>query len=151
MRILLKPVVDFPLENLILAESTQFRSSQLTRSGGTLAVIARKLHKINYFVMKKYQISILFSLVCICGIVFQNYRLAEMFNKSRGKNRALFGITELIQLDVKLYLGIVLVVSLVFGILAIRKAENKQLSILSIILSVIGIILLFIRLWPMMV
>jgi len=38
LRILLKPVVDFPLENLILAESTQFRTSQLTRSGGTLAV-----------------------------------------------------------------------------------------------------------------
>jgi hypothetical protein len=35
LRILLKPVVDFPLENLILAESTQFRTSQLTRSGGT--------------------------------------------------------------------------------------------------------------------
>jgi hypothetical protein len=35
LRILLKPVADFPLENLILAESTQFRSSQLTRSGGT--------------------------------------------------------------------------------------------------------------------
>jgi hypothetical protein len=36
LRILLKPVVDFPLENLILAESTQFRSSQLTRSGRTM-------------------------------------------------------------------------------------------------------------------
>jgi hypothetical protein len=36
---LLKPVVDFPLENLILAESTQFRSSQLTRSGGMLGEI----------------------------------------------------------------------------------------------------------------
>jgi hypothetical protein len=36
LRILLKPDVDFPLENLILAESTQFRTSQLTRSGGTL-------------------------------------------------------------------------------------------------------------------
>jgi hypothetical protein len=40
LRILLKPVVDFPLENLILAESTLFRSSQLTRSGETLAAIA---------------------------------------------------------------------------------------------------------------
>jgi hypothetical protein len=36
---LLKPVVDFPLENLILAESMQFRTSQLTRSGGTLAAM----------------------------------------------------------------------------------------------------------------
>ena len=101
--------------------------------------------------MKKYQISILISLVCICGIVFQNYRLAEMFNKSRGKNRALFGITELVELDVKLYLGIVLIVALIIGILAIRKAENRQFSILSIVLSVIGIILLFIRMWTMMV
>jgi hypothetical protein len=39
---LLKPVVDFPLENLILAESTQFRSSQLTRSAKTLANIMKK-------------------------------------------------------------------------------------------------------------
>jgi hypothetical protein len=38
---LLKPVADFPPENLILAESTQLRSSQLTRSGGTLCLIAK--------------------------------------------------------------------------------------------------------------
>jgi hypothetical protein len=36
LRILLKPGADFPPENLILAESTLFRSSQLTRSGKTL-------------------------------------------------------------------------------------------------------------------
>jgi len=36
LRILLKPVADFKLENLILAVSKQFRSLQLTRSGGTL-------------------------------------------------------------------------------------------------------------------
>jgi hypothetical protein len=45
LRILLKPVVDFPLENLILAESTQFRSSQLTSSGGTLAASFQNLIK----------------------------------------------------------------------------------------------------------
>jgi len=39
LRILFKPVIDFPLENLILAESTQSRTSQLTRSGGTLGAI----------------------------------------------------------------------------------------------------------------
>jgi hypothetical protein len=37
LRILLKPVVDFPLENLILVENMPSRSSQLTISGGTLA------------------------------------------------------------------------------------------------------------------
>ncbi len=53
MRILLKPVVDFPLENLILAESTQFRTSQLTRSGGTLAAIIPSLETIHK--MRIYQ------------------------------------------------------------------------------------------------
>ena len=47
LRILLKPVVDFPPENLILAESMQFRSSQLTRSGGTLWLMLRYLGEFN--------------------------------------------------------------------------------------------------------
>lgn len=101
--------------------------------------------------MKKYQISILIGLICICGIILQNYRLAEMFNKSSGKNRALFGIIELTQLHIKIYLGIVLIVALTFGIFAIRKTENRQFSIFSIALSLIGIILLFIRIWMIMV
>ena len=43
---MLKSVVDFPLENLILAENTQFRTSQLTRSGGTLAESANHIRRI---------------------------------------------------------------------------------------------------------
>jgi hypothetical protein len=38
LRILLKPVADFPLENLILVENMPSRSSQLTSSCATLAV-----------------------------------------------------------------------------------------------------------------
>ena len=38
LRILFKPVVYFPLENLILVENMRTRSSQLTRSAGTLCV-----------------------------------------------------------------------------------------------------------------
>ena len=76
--------------------------------------------------MKKYQISILISAVCICGIVVHNYRLATLFNNSSGKNRALFGLTELAYLDVKLYLGLVLVVALVFGIYAIAITKKMN-------------------------
>ncbi|CAM4114121.1 MULTISPECIES: hypothetical protein [Flavobacterium] len=101
--------------------------------------------------MKKYQISILISVVSICGIVVLNYRLATLFNNSSGKNKALFGLTELAYLDVKLYIGLVVTIALGFGILAIRKAENRQYSILSIILSIIGILSLFVRWWTMMI
>ena len=105
----------------------------------------------NYSKMKKYQISIVISIVCICGIVVHNYRLATLFNNSSGKNRALFGLTEVANLDVKLYVGFVLIVALVFGILAIRKAENNKLSMLSIILSMLGIISLLVRWWQIMI
>ncbi|MBF6642399.1 hypothetical protein IVB69_12985 [Flavobacterium sp. J49] len=101
--------------------------------------------------MKKYHISIFISLVSIIGIIYQNYRIAQIFNESRGKNRALFGITELTRLDVKLYLGLALIVSFIFGILSIRKREDFYFSILSVVLSFIGINLLFIKVWTWMI
>ncbi len=101
--------------------------------------------------MKKYQVSIFFSLVSITGIVYQNYRLAEMFNTSTGKTRALFGITEVSQLDVKVYLGLVSIISLIFAVLALWKKENRKLAWLSIGLSGVAIILLFIRFWKLMI
>ena len=101
--------------------------------------------------MKKHQISIVISIVCIFGIVVYNYKLATLFDNSRGKDRALFGLTELANLDVKLYLGIVLIVALVFAILAIRKAENSKLSMLSIILSMLTISSLLVDWWQIMI
>ncbi len=42
-RELFKPVADFPLENLILAETNQSRTSPLREAGGTLAVTIKKI------------------------------------------------------------------------------------------------------------
>ena len=52
LRILFKPVVDFPLENLILVENMRTRSSQLTRSAETLVVSSRNyadIHNLNSY------------------------------------------------------------------------------------------------------
>jgi hypothetical protein len=46
LRILFKPVIDFPLENLILVENMRTRSSQLTRSGETLGEFLRNTGEI---------------------------------------------------------------------------------------------------------
>ncbi len=116
----------------------------------TLAVIACSIIT-TYFLMRKYQISIIISIITISGIIFQNYRLVEMYNKSRGKNRAFFGFTEIAQLDVKFCLGLLCIISLVFGILAILKKENLKLSIISVGISLISIVLLLIRLWTYMI
>lgn len=101
--------------------------------------------------MKKNQVSIIFSLSCILGIFFQNYRLAKLYDNSVGKTRALFGLTEIANLDIKVYLAFASLISLVFGILAIRNKENLKLAIISIALSSIAIILLFIRLCKFMI
>lgn len=98
--------------------------------------------------MKKYAfISLVLSLISISGNIFQNYRLAELYNKSTGKTRALFGLIELTQLYIKIYLGIVSIVALIFAIIAFRKNENRILTLLSIILSVISFTLLYVRLF----
>ena len=99
--------------------------------------------------MKKYKISIFISLVSICGMIIQNYRLAEMYFKADGKTRALFSLIELAQLDVKIYLWLISIVSLSFGILAIRKKEDKLFSTFSVCLSGISNILLFIKFWTL--
>jgi len=41
--VLFKPVADFPLENLILAETNQSRTSPLREAGGTLCDILPRL------------------------------------------------------------------------------------------------------------
>ena len=101
--------------------------------------------------MKKYQISIFLSIISICGIIFHNYKLAKIYLKVDGKTKALFGITELVHLDMKVYIGLVSLTSLTFGIIGLLKKENKLRSTLSICLSGISIILIFIRFWKLMI
>jgi hypothetical protein len=103
------------------------------------------------FAMRKYSISIGISIAGILGIVYENFRLAEMYTQSRGKNRALFGLIELAQYDVKLYLGMALMLNLIFAFQAFHKKENYTLSMLALILSGIGLILLFVRFWTLLV
>ena len=91
------------------------------------------------------------SIISICGIIFHNYKLAKIYLKVGGKTRALFGITELVHLEMKIYMGLVSLISLTVGIIAFQKQENKLLSTLSIYLSGISIILIFIRLWKLMI
>ena len=46
---LLKPVVDFPLENLILVRNKSFTKPKIASSGGTLAEIDKKCWKYNIY------------------------------------------------------------------------------------------------------
>lgn len=91
--------------------------------------------------------SIILGIISIFGIIYQNYKLAHIYNNSDGKTKALFGIIELAQIDLKIYLGIISILGIILGVFAIRRNENKIYFTTAILLNVIGFILLFIRFW----
>jgi hypothetical protein len=92
-------------------------------------------------------ISIAFSFISVALTLYQNYRLACMYELAQGKTKALFGITEIREMDKKVYIGIISIAALIIGYIALRKQENKKLAMTAIFLGVLSIALLFIRLW----
>jgi hypothetical protein len=90
-------------------------------------------------------------LLAIAWIFQQNNKLANMFLESRGKTRALFGIMELNQLDVKIYIGLIVFLGLILWFFGLRKRECKVRLIIAALLICSASLLLFIRLWTYMV
>ncbi len=104
--------------------------------------------------MKGYKYSILslvLSCICIVGLLIFNYNLSLTYLSSNGKTRALFGITQLTQIHIKLYFIPFALISIILGFLAVRKKETKGLVVFSIIGCIIAVVFFFIRLWTFMI
>lgn len=93
----------------------------------------------------------LLALACTCAVTIQDYRLSRMYIRASGKTRALFGITELVQSYVKVYIGIVLLVSLLLLITGLSQKENKRYLLLAFITVFITAALLLMRMWRWMI
>ena len=110
------------------------------------------MFKPNYSMRNIYSlIASCLGLVTILGVVYQNNRLANMYLESKGKTRALFGFTELNQLDIKVYLGLTILIGIVFWVIAWRKREHKTGLIISSIFLCAATSSLFMRLWTYLV
>jgi len=92
-------------------------------------------------------LSLVSSSICIVGLLIHNYNLSLAYLSSGGKTRALFGIIELSRIHIKLYFIPFALISIVLGILAVRRKENKSLVIVSIIGCLIAVGSFFIRYW----
>lgn len=98
--------------------------------------------------MKKFSIiSIVLSSISIACILFDNYKLAELYTESDGKTRALFGFIELVHFENKLYFGLISLIGLTFGLIAVRKKEDVSLTLTAIAIAVLSFPFLFIRWW----
>lgn len=96
-------------------------------------------------------LSLVSSSICIVGLLIFNYNLSLIYLSSSGKTQALFGIIELSRLHIKLYFIPVALISVILGILAMRKKETKWLAMVSIVGCIIAIVFFFIRLWTFMI
>ncbi|WP_026730094.1 hypothetical protein [Flavobacterium denitrificans] len=102
--------------------------------------------------MKKYStISIAISVITLICTLYQDYRLAKMFQLADGKTQALFSFIEIGQLYIKEYIGVSAFIGLLFGILSIVKKENRNYVKFAILINVIAVMLLFSRFWRFLI
>jgi hypothetical protein len=95
--------------------------------------------------------SIFLSFINILIVLNINHDIALRYLSSDGKTRALFGITEILSFSYQYYLVILSVLSIVITFISIRKKEKKRTIILAISLSILSIVLIFSRIWRLMI
>jgi hypothetical protein len=93
----------------------------------------------------------LISVISIIGIITLNYNLAKLYIAASPKSKALFGIQELSRLSYKIELFIAGLVAFILSVIAFRKNENKTICRFSLFVSLIAMILVFIRFWRWMI
>ena len=93
------------------------------------------------------KISITLSIASILTTIFINFQIAEAYLNSRGKNKALFGLSELLRFGYQYYVVIIGITSLVFAILRNKKEKNR----ISILLSLLAILIVFSKIWMLFI
>ena len=100
---------------------------------------------------KNSVLSLVSSSICMVGLLIFNYNLSLTYLSSGGKTRALFGIIELSRIHIKLYFIPFALLSIVFGVLAVKKNGKKIWAVVSVIGCLIAIVPFFIRYWRFMI
>ena len=78
---------------------------------------------------------------------YHNYRLLQSYRSITGKDRALFGIHELLIIEYKIYIGIALLISLTLLIIGTKRKESKNHLLTSLLIFLISTLLLCLRPW----
>lgn len=99
--------------------------------------------------MRRSSISILLSIISILVTTGINIAIANEYIHSSGKNRALFGLTELLTFGYQYYVVILAGAAFIVS-LFIKKLGSKQ-QFIALLLSVMAISLVFLRIWRVFV
>jgi len=106
----------------------------------------------NSFYKKAYSlISVILSGLCISIIIKINIDIAQRYLQSDGKTQALFGITETFEFYYQYYyLGLSLI-ALILAMIGTKRKENSLINRTAYIISLISLIIIFARVWRLMI
>ncbi len=104
--------------------------------------------------MRNYKysmLSVVLGIVCIIAVVVVNQKIASQYVLLDGKTKALFGLAEILEFSYKYYFIIPSLISLFFGLMAIRRKEKRLMIQIAFFLGFLSIILIFVELWKLMI
>ena len=95
--------------------------------------------------------SILISVISIAVTLFINIQIAARYTRSDGKTKALFGIIELLQFKYQYYVVLLGIIALILAIVSVRIDKIKNKKNIGMLLSVIAVVIVFLRSWRLFV
>ncbi len=100
-----------------------------------------------YLILKKrlLDLSILLSVISIALTVIINFQIAKAYLKASGKTQALFGLIEMLQFGYQYYVAGIALLSALLAI--INKGPGTSKKYMAIILSLGGLLIVFLRIW----
>ena len=98
---------------------------------------------------KLLDLSILLSIVSIALTVIINFQIAKEYLRVEGKTKALFGIKEMLQFSYQFYVAGIALLSALFAIICKNVEISKKY--IAIILSLLALLIVFLRIWRLFV
>jgi len=96
-------------------------------------------------------ISLILSGLCIAIIIKINTDIAQRYLQSDSKTKALFWITETLVFYYQYYFVGLSLIALILAIIGTKKKENRLENRLAYIFGLLSLIILFVRVWRLMI
>ncbi len=96
-------------------------------------------------------ISLIISGFCISTAIKINFDIAQRYSQCDGKTQALFGITETLEFYYQYYNIGLIIIAIVFAIIGTKRKENRMINGIAYFICVISLIIIFTRLWRLMI
>jgi uncharacterized membrane protein YdcZ (DUF606 family) len=96
-------------------------------------------------------ISVILSGLCIAIIIKINTDIAHRYLQSDGKTKALFGITETLVFYYQYYFIGLSLIALILAIIGTKRKENRLVNRLAYIIGLLSLIIIFLRVWRLMI